>query len=102
MKFKTILGNTVVLTSERRQHIIETHPIMEDYLTSLKKILAKPDKIRYSSRDDRVLLFYRFFDNIGNGKYLVVVVNIAEEAIKTAYLTHRIKTGRKYEINQEV
>ena len=97
MKFKTAIGKTVKLTPSRQEHIITTHPIMEFYLGKFKEVLSKPNDIRYSSRTDDVLLFYRFFDSIENGKYIVVVVNIAEEAIKTAYLTHRIKAGTKYE-----
>lgn len=97
MKYKTNIGITVELKSEGRQHIIKTHPVMEDYLPKLSQILKRPNEIRLSSRNDDVLLFYRFFDNIEDGKYIVVVVNKVDGLVKTAYLTHRIKLGRKYE-----
>lgn len=96
MKFKTIIG-TVTLTTERKAHIIQHHPIMEDYLKHLKQVLEKPKEIRYSSRSDKVLLFYRYFAKIEDGKYIVAVVNKIEREVKTAYLSHRIKTGRKYD-----
>ena len=69
---------------------------MEDYLKNLKEVLEKPKEIRYSSRNDEVLLFYRYFDKIEGGKYIVGVVNKEEKQVKTSYLTHRIKIGRKY------
>lgn len=73
---------------------------MEDYLDLLKDVLETPEDLRYSSRSDEVLLFYRYFDKIEGGKYIAVVVNKAEKSILTTYLTHRIKTGRKYEKEQ--
>lgn len=96
MKCKTIIG-AVKLTLQRKKHIIQNHPIMEDYLDNLREVLEKPDEIRFSSRNNEVLLFYRYFDNIENGKYMVAVVNRIEKSVTTSYLSHRIKIGRKYE-----
>lgn len=96
MTFKTIVGK-VKLTSKRLTHIIQSHPIMEIYLKNLRRVLEKPDQIRYSTYNQNVLLFYRYFDKIENGKYIVVVVDKIEGLVRTAYLTHRIKTGRIYE-----
>ena len=95
MKFKTIIGG-VKFSKERKFHIIEHHPIMEDYLQNTKEVLEKPIEIRYSSRSNDTLLFYRYFDKIEDGKYIVVVVNKKDKTITTAYLYHRIKLGRKY------
>lgn len=95
MKFKTIIG-TVTLTPERRVHIIEHHPIMEDYLVNLKDVLEKPREVRYSSRSGNILLFYRYFAKIEGGKYIVAVVHKTDREVKTAYLSHRIKIGRIY------
>ena len=96
MKFKTVIGN-VNLTKATKLHIIQRHPIMEDYFGHLKEILESPQEIRYSSRSDEVLLFYRYFDKIERGKYVAVVVNKLKKSVLTTYLTHRIKLGRKYE-----
>ena len=70
---------------------------MENYLSNLKEVLEKPEDIRFSSRSDEVLLFYHYFAKIEGGKYIVIVVNQEEKEVKTAYLSHRIKIGRKYE-----
>lgn len=70
---------------------------MEDYLGLLKEVLECPEDLRFSSRSEEVLLFYHFFDNIEGGKYVVVVVNKLEKSVLTAYLSQRIKNGRKYE-----
>lgn len=98
MSFKTVIGR-INLSLERRTHIIQSHPIMEDYLKNLKKVLEHPDEVRFSSYNLNVLLFYRFFDNIENGKYITVVVDKVAKQVITAYLTHRIKIGEKYEKN---
>lgn len=95
MKFKTKIGQ-ITLTSERKLHIIQRHPIMEESLPNLREVLEKPKEIRYSSYSDNILLFYRYFAKIESGKYIAVVVNELEKEVKTAYLTHRIKSGRKY------
>lgn len=95
MKFKTLIG-TITLTAKRKDHIIENHPIMETYLSNLKAVLETPQDLRYSNYSDETLLFYRYFATIEGGKYIAVVVNSLEKEVKTAYLTHRIKSGRKY------
>ncbi len=96
MKFKTRIG-TITLTSNRKTHIIQHHPIMTDYLPYLKEVLEKPDEVRVSNRSNAVLLFYHYFGKIEGGKYIVAVVNRTDREVKTAYLSHRIKIGRKYE-----
>ena len=69
---------------------------MELYLSNLKSVLETPEEIRYSNYSVGTLLFYRYFDKIEDGKYIAVVVNRIDKKIITAYLTHRIKSGRKY------
>ncbi|MBI3103339.1 hypothetical protein HYZ05_00195 [Candidatus Daviesbacteria bacterium] len=96
MIFKTILGK-IKLTQARKKHIIKNHPIMETYLVNLKEVLENPANVRYSNYNQNILLFYRFFDKIENGKYIVAVVDKVAKQVITAYLTHKIKTGEKYE-----
>ncbi len=95
MTFKAVVG-AIKLTTERKAHIIKSHPIMEIYIHNLKEVLEKPAEVRFSNYNKNVLLFYRYFDNIENGKYIVVVVNKTSKQVITAYLTSRIKTGEKY------
>jgi hypothetical protein len=99
MRYQSILGKTVELTSERKKHIIQHHPDVTTFLPKIKKVLLIPDQIRIDNYDPRVLLFYKYFDNIDKGKFLVVVFKINERNfILTFYSTHRIKSGEKYEI----
>ena len=72
---------------------------MEIYLKNLRRVLEKPNEIRVSSYNVNVLLFYRYFDKIENGKYITAVVDKVAKQVITAYLTHKIKTGEKYEKN---
>ncbi len=96
MKYKTVIG-IVVLTPERHIHIITRHPIMEFYIKHIGEVLSRPEKVRFSNYTDNILLFYRYFANIENGKYIVVVVNKSEHSVKTTYLSDRVKGGRIYE-----
>lgn len=98
MNYKTILGKTVQLTSERKLHIEERHPDVIIHLPKVKRVLISPDEIRIDTQDQQVLLFYKYFSTIDTGKYLVVIVKINERNfILTYYSTYRLKSGVKYE-----
>ena len=98
MVYKSILGKDFVLTSERKQHILIYHPDIKPYLSKLKEVFLEPDDIRISESDESVLLFYKYFDNIMDGKYIVGVVKINSRSfVLTAYLSNRILSGEKYE-----
>lgn len=102
MKYKTVIGRIVELTDERKQHIIQEHPELEDYLSKIKGVLIKPDEIRKSKTDHKVLLFYRFFAKIKSGLYITVVIKINQRNfILTTHMTDRIKMGEKYEIPEK-
>ncbi len=71
MKFKSILGNDFELTPERKAHILTFHPDLKPYFSKLKDVFTEPDEIRVSKSDPRVLLFYRYFAKIKEGKYVL-------------------------------
>ena len=97
MKFKSSLGKTVELTSERKKHILIRHPDLKPYFKLIKDALLKPDELKISKSDLQVLLFYKFFGTILNGKYIAVGVKLNKRSfILTAYLTNRILTGEDY------
>lgn len=98
MKFKTSLGKTVELTSERKNHIFLFHPDLKPYFEEVKDVLLEPNEIRISKSDPKVLLFYKFFDTILDGKYIMVAVKSnGRWFILTSYLTNKILSGEKYE-----
>ncbi len=60
----------------------------------MEEVLAQPDEIRQSNHDPEVLIFYRYFANIGTGKYFAVIVKHNERNfILTTYLTNQMLTG---------
>ena len=98
MVYKSILGKGFVLTSERKQHILIYHPDIKPYLSKLKEVFLEPGDIRVSESDESVLLFYKHFAKIKQGKYIVGVVKINSRSfVLTAYLSNRILSGEKYE-----
>lgn len=98
MKFKTGLGKTVELTAERKKHIFLFHPDLKPYFESIKVVLSEPNDIRISKSDPKALLFYKYFDTILDGKYIMVGVKTnGRWYILTSYLTNKILSGEKYE-----
>ena len=93
------LNSEVELTDEREQHIAQTHPdLLPAYLPQVSRTLADPDQVRRSVRMSAARMFYRWFDDVRQGKYVVVVV-VSEAApdernwIITAYVTRRLING---------
>lgn len=96
MRFASNFGRIIELTCERKKHIVEYHPDVQRHFVKIKEVLECPDEIRKSRHDSKVLLFYKYFANIKNGKYLVVVVKTNKRNfVITCYLTDKIKTGQK-------
>lgn len=101
MVYKSCLEKEVALPVERKKHILLFHPDLKPYFSKLKQVLLKPDDIRISKSDSGVLLFYKYFDKIADGKYIAVVVKFNDRNfILTAYLTKRKLSGEKYEIQK--
>jgi hypothetical protein len=93
------LNCEVELTQEREGHIAETHPgTLPDYLEQLAETLLAPDQIRISARDERALLFSKWFTTIRTGRHLVVVVvsdtNPERHWIITTYTARRLSGGK--------
>ena len=93
------LKGEVELTDEREAHIAETHPdLLPEYLPQLRQTLEEPDEVRRSVRISGARMFYRWFDDVRQGKY-VAVVAVRETApaernwIITAYITRRLTNG---------
>jgi hypothetical protein len=89
------LHSDVVLTDEREQHIAARHPdLLPAYRDTLASTLFDPDQVRRSKRISNALLFSRWFDEVRNGKYVVVVViTNAPHWIITAYMTKTLAEG---------
>jgi hypothetical protein len=94
VQFLSRLGTNIELTDERRQHILQYHRDLLPYFDRVADVLLAPDGIRRTFDDSHVLLFYRFYPDILNGKYLVVAVKVNDRSfVLTAYLARRLKTG---------
>lgn len=102
MKYKSILGNDFELTFERKKHILTFHPDLRPYFLKLKDVFTKPAEIRISKSDPEVLLFYRYFAKIKEGKYIVGVVKINNRSfVLTAYFSDSKLSGEKYEYEKK-
>lgn len=93
------LKGEVELTDEREAHIAQTHPdLLPEHLHQLQQTLLDPDEVRRSTRMSGARMFYRWFEDLRQGKYVAVVV-VSETApagrnwIITAYFTRRLMNG---------
>lgn len=84
----------VELTYERKIHIQTYHPDLSKYFGKISEILLTPDEVRQSIYDKEVIIFYKYFSEIKNGKFISVVVKTGiRNFILTSYLTDKIKGG---------
>ena len=95
MQWLDIFSEPVELTEERWQHIVTEHPEVHGHQEKIPTVLADPEYVKRSKRDEQVRLYYRYFDTILNGKYLLVVVETGatRSFVLTGYLTDSIKKG---------
>lgn len=91
--FKTVFGNTVYLADEKWEHIIHKHPEVKKYAGRIREVLSLPDLVKLSKRDPKVHLYYKYYNDIFNGKHFLVVTSYERESIITAFITDKIKAG---------
>jgi len=89
-----IFKDVYELTDERWTHIIREHPEVEQYKKRIQAVLSSPNYVKKSKRDTEVLLYYKFYDDIFDGKYLLVAARKGLRSfILTCYITDIIKKG---------
>ena len=92
--FVDVAGQSIFLDSNIKQIILSKHPEVSKFIGRVADVLREPDLIKKSRISQRTKLYYRFFDDIFNGKYMVVVVKQVERNfVSTIYVTDKIKEG---------
>jgi len=86
--------NSIDLTEERWLHIIKEHPEVKMHKDKIKEVLSDPDYIKKSSRDENVILYYKWYGDIYSGKYFLAIVKKGIRFfVLTCYITDMIKKG---------
>lgn len=94
MLIKDLFNNAIELTDERWSHITREHPEVEPYKGKVQEVLLLPDYVKKSKRDAEVLLYYKFYGDLFDGKYLLVAAKTGLHSfILTCYITDIIKKG---------
>ena len=90
---RTPLGHRVILSRDRWREITRyKHPAMADHETDVRDCLRDPERVRASSQDETVHLYYR---PLGD-RYVCAVVGGDDKSSRfliTVYFTAKIKTG---------
>lgn len=89
MRFKSPHG-VVLLTEERKYHILKFHPDVGSYFRYFAAALAEPEHEVRSIHDSSVVICYRYIKH--RRKYLAIVVKIGSHPfVLTAYLAKKPK-----------
>jgi len=69
---------------------------MYEHREKLPLVLAAPDYVKRSKRDENVLLYYRYFPELFGGKFLLVVVkrDPVRPFVLTGYVTRSVIKGQ--------
>lgn len=89
-----VFGGQVVLTESVQAVILAKHPEVSEFIGLVGSVLQSPDEVRRSVSDARVVLYYRYAEEVLDGKWIVVVIKRADRNfVSTIYATDRIKAG---------
>ncbi|QQR80858.1 MAG: hypothetical protein IPJ69_01505 [Deltaproteobacteria bacterium] len=96
--FSPYLKQEIELAEDRLLHITENHPdLLPEHKQRIIDVLKDPDEVRRSKRFGNALLFSRWFDDLKNGKHVVVVVVSEEKPVRnwivTAYIARKLVEG---------
>ena len=92
--FEDVFGHRFHLDAEHRRHILADHPEVGPYLSRLSEVFKHPEWVKRSRRDPHVYLYYRFYADIFDGKYLLGVARIGSRStVLTCYVTDTVKHG---------
>lgn len=92
--FEEVFGHHLHLDAEHRRHILADHPEVRPYLHRLGEVFRAPEWVKRSRRNPHVRLYYRFYPEIFDGKYLLGVARIGSPSIVlTCYITDMMRQG---------
>ncbi len=88
-------GNEAIYLSEQVYHVIlEKHPEANQFFDRISETVSAPDQVRRSVSDASARLYYHFYPDVLDGKFVAVVVKrVDRNFIPTFYATDRIKEG---------
>ncbi|MBS4027633.1 MAG: hypothetical protein KGZ58_03255 [Ignavibacteriales bacterium] len=101
MFIKTIIvedlfGRKIEIPKERWKHACIHHPEIEPFIELVKETIESPDFIKMSSSDKSVRMYYKYFSNVFDGKYILVVIKTNKRNfLLTTYITDYIKAGEE-------
>ena len=92
--FIDFFDNSIKLLPHRWKHIVRQHPEVKSHKNKIHEVLRTPDLVKRSKRDKDTFLYYRYYNEVYKGKYLLVVARTKNEPmILTCYITDKIKKG---------
>lgn len=95
--FCQVFERDLHLTNERKEHILIRHPELRSFKEEFQQACHTPDFLLKKSTGE--ILLVRWYSQIFNGKFMVVVVRTTPERIwiVTAFLSRKKPIGELYE-----
>jgi len=84
----------ISFTEGKYEHVCKRHPEVVGEIKKMKETLVSPQIVRRSLYDEKVWLFYCFFENTSvTKKYLMVAARILNDEgfVVTSYFTDKVK-----------
>lgn len=90
-KYPSRFGS-VLLTDERKRHILQFHPDVANVFREFPATLSTPDHVTHSLHDEMAVICYRYLPK--RRRFLAIVIRIGTRPfILTAYLAKKTKSG---------
>ncbi len=89
-----LFGRNIEFSGDRWNHACQQHPEISELRDYVIEAIEQPDFIKISLSDKSVCLYYKFYQNVMKGKYILAVVKTNKRNfLITAYVTDYIKAG---------
>jgi hypothetical protein len=79
MHWWEVSGRIVVLTGERKRHILDGHSEMQDHIPALIHTIRDPDEIHRNKRDPLVAIFWCRIDGLEHYLRVALLLSVGGE-----------------------
>ena len=88
------IDRTIVLTKERKKHILDRHPEVEKYINDLISYVNSPDKVSIDNKKADTINVKKY---ISSSQYLFITIRLVNEnnELSNSIISARIQTEKK-------
>ena len=91
LHWREVSRRNVVLTGERKRHILDGHPEMQDLIPALIRTVQDPDEIHRNKLDTLVAIFWRRIEDQDHYLRIALLLSPAEELQHSVMSAWRVR-----------